>query len=778
MMKFYSKIFKILFKNILFFLVYFFYSNIVNVSYAFIINNIKIYGLKHINSNNVLNYFSNIIGKDISFVDLNRISNKLNYTGLFQFISLKKVNKVLLVRLIEKSVIRSVNIVGLRNNVDINLIVKLQKKLGIVKGSLFSSNTLFRFEKDVKKILFFNEKYNLYIKYKVQFLKINYVDIKIFIFSKPLFFIKKIKFVGNNVFSEKKLLFDFNIFKEKIFGFLGKNGKFSIESIKIILLNVLKVIYINNGYIKFRVLSINTNLLSDKKSIFVKVVLYEGKQYRFAGFSFFEKNNIISFNKMMKIVNIKKGNIFSWSTINNNVILIKSEYSKLGYEFSNVGVIFNINDRNRLVFVIFDMSSGRHMYVRKIRFHGNKKTKYYVLRSRMVQSNFGELLSLSKIRESEERIKSLGYINSVYTKINLVKGSKDQVDLDIYIKESSSKKINCSIGYGLSGLQLNLFIQELNLFGSGNLLSFKFDNINYSKNYFISYLNPFYNSKIEYGVNLYCHREIFNKSDIFSYRSNKIGFDLNLNMFLNKKSNFKFGFGYENLGIKHVRKDMRYIQRFIDMNGKVFNQFRIVSSLFHHSYDREVFPTSGLEYLINLLVSFPININSLFYYKIDYKGRWYINLGKGFVFFVSNNVGYGNSFNKRSTLPFFENYYAGGISSFGQVRGYEVNSLGPKDDFGKVVGGNLLINGSFNLIFPHPFTNEKIRSSIFIDIGGVFSYKSFKYLSGKNYGYLRYSSGFSMEWKSPFGLVMFSLATPLNKYPFDQCKFFQFSMLS
>ncbi|ATW01955.1 outer membrane protein assembly factor BamA [Candidatus Legionella polyplacis] len=778
MIQFFLNFFKILFKNILFFLIYFFYSNVTNISYAFVIDKIRIYGLKHINSNNILHYFSNIIGKNISFVDLNKINNKLNYTGLFQFVSLKKINNILLVRLIEKSVIRSVSIFGSINSIDINLIMNLQKKLGIIKGSIFNSNILLRFKKDFEKILFFNEKYNLYVKYKIQFSKINYVDIKFFISSKPLFLIRKIRFIGNSSFSERKLLFNFNIFKEKIFGFLGKRNRFSIESIKMILLNVLKVIYINNGYIKFKVLSININLLSDKRSVSVKVVLYEGKQYRFSGFSFFEKNNIISFNKMIKIINVKRGNIFSWSVINNNIILIKSEYSKLGYEFSDVGVIFNINDRDKLVFVIFDVSPGRRMYIRKIRFHGNKKTADYVLRNMMVHSDFGKLLSLYNIRESEKRIKSLGYINNVYTKISIVKDSKDQVDIDIYIKESSSKKINCSIGYGLSGLQLNLFVQELNLFGSGNLLSFKFNNVNYSKDYFINYINPFYKSKIEYGVNLYCHRESSNKLDVFSYRSDKFGFDLNFNIFLNKKSDFKFGFGYENLGIKHVRKNMRYIQRFIDMNGKDFNQFRIFSNLLYHSYDREIFPTSGLDCLINLLLSFPIDINSLFYYKIDYKGQWYINLGKGFIFFVSNNIGYGNSFDKHDSLPFFENYYAGGISKFGQVRGYEVNSLGPKDDSGKIVGGNLLIGGSFNLIFPYPFTNEKVRSSVFLDIGEVFSYKTFKYLSGKNYGYLRYSSGLSVEWKSPFGLVMFSLATPLNKYSFDQCKFFQFSMLS
>jgi outer membrane protein insertion porin family len=141
------------------------------------------------------------------------------------------------------------------------------------------------------------------------------------------------------------------------------------------------------------------------------------------------------------------------------------------------------------------------------------------------------------------------------------------------------------------------------------------------------------------------------------------------------------------------------------------------------------------------------------------------------------NVGYGNEFNSRG-LPFYENYYAGGIAQPGQVRGYDSYSLGPQDNHGNSLGANLLVNGSAGVILPYPLSRDNVRTTIFADTGNVFTSGLPVYLSGSDEGPLRYSAGISIEWRSPVGPLAFSLAYPLNMQATDRSQYFQFALSS
>ena len=96
-------------------------------------------------------------------------------------------------------------------------------------------------------------------------------------------------------------------------------------------------------------------------------------------------------------------------------------------------------------------------------------------------------------------------------------------------------------------------------------------------------------------------------------------------------------------------------------------------------------------------------------------------------------------------------------------------------------GGNVLIEGSAEILFPLPFVKDQrsMRSAFFIDFGNVFDTTcrgSQINCFDVDLGELRYSVGVGITWITGFGPLTFSLAKPLNDAGADRTEVFQFSI--
>ncbi len=75
----------------------------------------------------------------------------------------------------------------------------------------------------------------------------------------------------------------------------------------------------------------------------------------------------------------------------------------VGYGFPAINAEPRIDEEEKTVFINFIVEPGRHVYVRRIQFHGNAKTADYVLRN-IIRQDEGSLLSLHNIKESERQL--------------------------------------------------------------------------------------------------------------------------------------------------------------------------------------------------------------------------------------------------------------------------------------------------------------------------------------------------------------------------------------
>jgi outer membrane protein insertion porin family len=150
-------------------------------------------------------------------------------------------------------------------------------------------------------------------------------------------------------------------------------------------------------------------------------------------------------------------------------------------------------------------------------------------------------------------------------------------------------------------------------------------------------------------------------------------------------------------------------------------------------------------------------------------------------------VAYGDGYGDDNVLPFFENYYSGGI---GSVRGYESRSLGPRseglsyavnqttDPSPDPIGGNFLTEASMELIFPTPFAPESrsVRTFLFVDAGNVFETERDDIFADFEPQDIRTSAGIGLTWLTAIGPLSFNLAKALNDQPGDDTEVFQFSL--
>jgi outer membrane protein insertion porin family len=135
-------------------------------------------------------------------------------------------------------------------------------------------------------------------------------------------------------------------------------------------------------------------------------------------------------------------------------------------------------------------------------------------------------------------------------------------------------------------------------------------------------------------------------------------------------------------------------------------------------------------------------------------------------------LGYGDGYGDTDELPFFRNFFAGGI---GSVRGFKGNSLGPKDEFGDALGANSKIIGQMELLFPPPGGDfaDTMRFGVFLDVGNVFDLAGGGEIDTDEF---RASSGVMLSWMSPVGPLSFSVGYPIKSEDDDEREIFQFNI--
>ncbi|MEP7155892.1 MAG: outer membrane protein assembly factor BamA [Betaproteobacteria bacterium] len=729
----------------------------------FTIRDIRVEGVQRTEAGTVFSYLSVKVGEQMDDDKAAAALKALYATGFYTDVRLEVENDVLVVFVVERPAISQIDIVGAKEFTKDNLKDGL-KQVGISESKIFDRSILDRAEKEIKRQYTSRGFYSAKVTTTVTPLERNRVSLAFNIEEGEVSKIIDINIIGATAYSESTLLKEFELSTGGWFSLFTKEDQYSKQKLSGDL-EKLRSYYLNRGYLEFNIDSTQVSITPDKEKIYITITITEGPVYKLGEIKFSGDLKIPE-AEMRALLLFRPGETFSRQKIVDSVKAISDRLGNDGYSFANINPVPD-PDRSKQVatFTMF-VDPGRRVYVRRINVQGNSRTRDEVVRRELRQLEAG-WYSIDKINRSKERLERTGFFEDINVETPSVPGTTDQVDLNVNVKERNTGSLQFGVGYSSSEkLTVSASVSQANIFGSGNQLSFRVNNSVVSKVYEISYLNPYWTADgISRGFDIY-QRDLNTSSlNTGEYRSTSTGAGVRFGVPVTEYDSVNFGLGLErnNLTLDDLSPP-RYLD-YVNIFGSRSNTLRGSLGFGRDTRDSIYFPSRG--YLLESGLEVGLPGGDLKYYRLQTKAQWLKPIWGPIVLGLNAEYGLANGYSGKS-LPFFKNFYAGGVDS---VRGFEQSSLGPRDTNGDYVGGNKRIIGNLEILFPMPgVKNDKsVRLSTFIDIGNVFGANE-----KVSFADLRSSVGFAVSWFSPVGPLKFSLAKPLKQKPEDKIERFQF----
>ena len=733
---------------------------------SFTVEDIRVEGLQRISAGTLFNYLPVEIGQTMDSGASVRAVRALFKTGFFDDVRLERDGNVLVVSVRERAAISSIKLQG---NKDLNteeLLAGLEE-IGLAEGRVFDRSLLEKVEQELQRQYFSRGKYAVRINTTITPLERNRIGILIDISEGRVARIKQINIIGNHTYSDEELLDEFTLTTPTFFSAFTKRDQYSKQALAADL-EILRTWYLDRGYLKFQVNSTQVSITPDKKDIYLTINITEGDQYRIKVVTL-SGDLVVPAEEIFPLININPDDVFSRKRVTESVDKISSLLGNQGYAFANVNTVPEIDDETNEVSLGFFIDPGKRVYVRRINISGNALTRDEVLRRELRQMEAG-WYSAEKVERSRERLSRLGYFEEVNVETPSVPGTTDQLDVNYSVKETSSGSISAGLGFSQSsGLVINANVQQNNFLGSGNRVSFSFDNSDINTVYSYSYTNPYWTiNGISRGFGAYYRETDASEANLSDYALDTRGVDVNFGIPVNEYDRIRFSVGWRGLDLKTNNSSPDYVLDFEDEQGDSFDDLVLSASWRRDSRNKTLFPDSGSLTSIALETTAPGS--GLEYYKLDFTQQQFVPLTKDLTLGLKARIGYGDGYGDFDSLPFLENFFAGGIRS---VRGFEDNTLGPKDENDEAIGGSMLTVFNAEILFPIPFIEaaSATRLSAFLDIGNVFSG-----IDDFDAGDLRYTVGLAGVWASPLGPISLSFGVPLNAEDEDEEQPFQFTV--
>lgn len=751
----------------------------------FVVKDIRVEGIQRTEAGTVFNYLPVRVGERFDEGQAAEAIRALFATGFFSDVRIETEGDVIVVVVDERPAIAQIDFVGVKE-FDKDALKKGLREVGLAESRIFDRSLLERAEQELKRQYLSRGKYSAQIKTTVTPLERNRVGINFNVEEGDVAKIRQIAIVGAKAYDEDDLLEQMQLTTPGWLTWYTKNDQYSRQKLSADL-ETLRSFYLNQGYLDFNIDSTQVSITPDKQDIYITVNITEGEKYTVSGMRF-TGDLVLPESEYLAMSQLRPGDTFSRERLTETTKAITDRLGNEGYAFANVNAAPEVDKEKRQVAFTVFVDPGRRVYVRRINIGGNTKSRDEVVRREMRQME-GGWYDAAAINRSRTRIDRLGFFDEVNVETPAVPGTTDQVDVNFTVKERPTGNLMLGAGFSSSeSIVLSASIAQQNLFGSGNALTLALNTSKSNRTVSLSFTNPYYTvDGVSLGWDLY-HRT-YDSTDYNSlspYKTVSTGAGLRLGWPIAEDDQINFGLTADQTKITTFDESPRLYQDFCNDNGGCsgtgVGDVSVSSLLLTVGWSRDsrdsfIYPRKGTYQRLYGEVTVPVG--DLRYGKLGYQHQHWFPFGRDYALMLNADVGYAKGFGGKG-VPFYKNYYVGGI---GSVRGFDQGTLGPKftDTDGDITstGGTRKLVGNAEFYFPMPGagTDRSFRISAFFDAGYVWGEDPDTGKEQKiGFDDLRYSTGLAFSWSSPIGPLKFSLGYPLKKEKDDEIQRFQFQL--
>ncbi|WP_043306941.1 outer membrane protein assembly factor BamA [Pseudomonas sp. ML96] len=779
---------------------------------SFTVTDIRVNGLQRVSAGSLFGALPLNVGDSVDDRRLVDATRALFKTGFFQDIQLGREGDVLVINVVERPSISTIEIEGNKAISTEDLMKGLQQS-GLAEGEIFQRATLEGVRNELLRQYVAQGRYSAEIEAEVIPQPRNRVALKININEGSVAAIQHINIVGNTVFPDEDLALLFELKTTNWLSFFKNDDKYAREKLSGDL-ERLRSYYLDRGYINMDISSTQVSITPDKKHVYITVNVDEGEKYSVSEVKLSGDLKVPQ-EEVEKLLLVKQGQVFSRKVMTTTSELITRRLGNEGYTFANVNGVPQPNDEDKTVAITFVVDPGKRAYVNRINFRGNTKTEDEVLRREMRQME-GGWASTYLIDQSKTRLERLGYFKEVNVETPQVPGTDDQVDVNYSVEEQPSGSITASVGFAQNaGLILGGSISQNNFLGTGNKVSLGLTRSEYQTRYNFGFVDPYWTvDGVSLGYNAFYRTTDYDEldTDVSSYSVDSLGAGISIGYPISETARLTYGLTIQQDSLDTGYYTVDEILAFMDEEGDNFLNFKGSIGWSESTLNRGTMATRG--HSQSLVLESTLPGSDLSFFKLDYRGQIFAPLTQATGLRFHTELGYGDGYGSTTGLPFYENYYAGGFNS---VRGFEDSTLGPRstpsvarvngvpnynegagpgddgrytDDQDPVAyGGNVLIQGGVEYLFPLPFVKDQrsLRTVLFWDVGSVFltdcptKTASTPGMNTSNCGSIDMSNlassvGVGLTWVTAMGPLSFSLAAPVKKPEDSDPQIFQFSL--
>ena len=740
--------------KLLIFYLFFVFFNLNNSVSADIVKNIEIIGNERVSSETILMFSDISINDEVDSQKINKILKNLYDSNFFEDISINIIDNNLLIKVVELPIIQNILFEGIKAK---KIKDEIYEDLKLKERSSFNQIDLIDDKQNILKKLKNIGYYNSTIETYLDDLNDNRVNLKYIIDLGDKAKIKKISFIGDKIYKDRKLKSIIISEEYKFWKFIS-GKKYLNENLISYDEKLLKGFYLNRGYFDVKINSSYAKLISDNDFELIYNI-NANKKYFFNELTLslpadFQEDN---FEQLNKIFIKTKGKPYSINVVEE--ILDEIDNITISQEYTSVRAFVEENIISNQINLNFTIKETEKYFVDRINIFGNNITRENVIRNQL-EIDEGDPYNEILDNKSINNLNSLNFFKSVRSEV-LDGDEKNSKVINITVEEKATGEIMAGAGFGTSESSFMFGVKENNYLGKGISLD---ANGTISPDSFkgkFSVSNPNYkNSDKSIFASILAQERDNTKN--FGYKTNKQGIELGTRFEYLK--DFNLGLSTSSFYEK-IETDSSASATQQSQEGDYWDTF--VKINFDYDKRNQKFKTTdgfrSTYYLDLPIISKTNTLSNTYSYKI-FSELYENNVSTVSLFLQSANSITGDDIklSERLSIP------------GSKLKGFQTGKVGPKDG-DDYIGGNYISALNIASTLPNVLPNsQNIDFSIFFDAANVWGvdYSS----SIDDASKIRSSIGVAVDWFTPIGPLTFSLTEALSKHSTDVTESFRFNI--